>query len=83
MTRITVGDSTRETSIEPTVGGGTGVITKIHFDDGANIMDEGQLILTANPPPDNMYVILRDIDGDFGEDKLIIDKDGQDITGAG
>jgi len=77
MTIIVVGDVQRETSIVPTVGGGGGAITRIHFDDGANIMDEGQLILTANPPPDNRYVILRTEDGDFGEDKFVIDKDGQ------
>ena len=76
MTRIVVGTAQRQTSIVPGVGTSS-EITRIHFDSGANIMDEGQLILTANPPPDNRYVICRDGDPAGNIDKFVVDKDGQ------
>ena len=77
MTVIVVGSTQRETSIVPSVAGST---SRIHFDGGANIMDEGQLILTADPPPDNKYVILRET-GSGSTDKFTIDKDGQ-VSGS-
>ena len=51
MTRITVGGVTRVTSHVPETH--TAPITRIEFDDGKHVLDEGQLILTANPPADD------------------------------
>ena len=38
----------------------TAPITRIEFDDGKHVLDEGQLILTANPPQDDTYILCRD-----------------------
>ena len=78
MTRITVGNVHRETSIEPQTH--MAPITQIEFDDGAVHLDEGRLILTANPPPDDIFFECKDGLEASTSSKFKIAADGE-VTG--